>query len=505
MTGTKLQGTTDSIQSIKPSTLLLKRENIGNRRYRGGLWRPKEPLGDTKNDKDPVRPPDSYSKGSGPRKGKLPLNDPKRARAMALDFKSVTPTAIEFGDMLVKSVEAWEVSEAKRLRGRSRAAQEALSLAAHRLGADLLLNAEEDPERWGYTTQDTSEFSDREVSARQFRAVRNAFIAMGFLLYRDGFSSADFQEQRQGFAARMRATPVFFSLAAKAGLTPHSARQHYIRSLPSKPLLLKATAKHGANGQKVSGRRIDFERTGVAKQLEDDVKELNGFLDQFELKGGVHRGYHRIFNLGDDPSFSWNKGGRLYSQGEDCYQRLPSAERLKMTIDDEPVVEIDIRSSYLTIYYALLERALDQSTDPYERSGIPRPVAKAWTTMTFGHDKFHKRWHKRAKTDLEEKGFVLKGDLSIKNVEAAMLAAHPVLERWPNTQYSWADLMFVESCAIMATSLRLYHDHWVPCFSVHDSIIVPVSKQVLAERVLKDAYEKVCGEAPVLAAKTAQH
>jgi hypothetical protein len=46
---------------------------------------------------------------------------------------------------------------------------------------------------------------------------------------------------------------------------------------------------------------------------------------------------------------SWKKGGRLYSSGEHCYQRLSETERLKMTIKGEPVAEIDIKASFLTI------------------------------------------------------------------------------------------------------------------------------------------------------------
>jgi hypothetical protein len=59
-------------------------------------------------------------------------------------------------------------------------------------------------------------------------------------------------------------------------------------------------------------------------------------------------------------------GGRLYSQHfTDSYQVMGGDERLKMTINGEPVAEIDIRASYLTIFLMarsrISSRALNRS------------------------------------------------------------------------------------------------------------------------------------------------
>jgi hypothetical protein len=58
--------------------------------------------------------------------------------------------------------------------------------------------------------------------------------------------------------------------------------------------------------------------------------------------------------------------------------------RLRMTIDGEPVCEIDIRASYLTIYLAWFNQELDWANDPYDFPGVPREVVKAWFIATFG-------------------------------------------------------------------------------------------------------------------------
>jgi hypothetical protein len=106
--------------------------------------------------------------------------------------------------------------------------------------------------------------------------------------------------------------------------------------------------------------RWAYERTPETERLERYIKELNEFLACFELTGARHEGYIRIFNNG-----SWAKGGRLYSPCEDTYQLMPETKRLEMTINGEPVAEIDIKASHLTIYHAMVGEPLDGLSDPY--------------------------------------------------------------------------------------------------------------------------------------------
>ena len=64
-----------------------------------------------------------------------------------------------------------------------------------------------------------------------------------------------------------------------------------------------------------------------------------------------------------------------------------------MTINGEPVAEIDIKASFLTIYHAMVEEPLEGSGDPYVRAGIQdRLVAKLWTVASFGNSKPATRW-----------------------------------------------------------------------------------------------------------------
>jgi len=66
-----------------------------------------------------------------------------------------------------------------------------------------------------------------------------------------------------------------------------------------------------------------------------------------------------------------------------------------MTINGEPVAEIDIRASYLTIFLSKHGIQLDAEQDPYVLEGPEPPdrsAVKAWMVATFGNSKPIRRW-----------------------------------------------------------------------------------------------------------------
>ncbi len=251
------------------------------------------------------------------------------------------------------------------------------------------------------------DFSGGPVSHPMFASVVDGLKGLGLIDHEPGrhrFLHNPFDDtgrsylQGKGRAAHFRATQVLLDTAARFGVMPEGAAEHFILGLPDRPLVLKAASTRRF-GQKVSGREMRFDPTPETERLEAEVKRLNEFLDGFDIRGGTHRGFRRIFNQGDQPGFAWDKGGRLYSQGENTYQQLKKHQRLAMTIDGEPVVEIDIRASYLTMLYGLLGQmfppgsmghiefrlgTFDPSKDPYDIPDFDRDVVKLWTVATLG-------------------------------------------------------------------------------------------------------------------------
>jgi hypothetical protein len=219
--------------------------------------------------------------------------------------------------------------------------------------------------------------------------------------------------------------------------------------------------------------------------------------------------------------YRWHKGGRLYSQpqGPACYQNLPETSlkehqltRSQIHINGERVVEIDISSSFLTIFYALCDKQLDTTQDAYAGilapSPLDRQVAKFWINASFGNSKPLSRWSKDVVKSL--KAQLAKKELSgfdpklypMKTIKQKVLERHPLLARWGGVikgrVRDYGDLMYSESEAIIGAMLTLVRDHQVPSLPVHDSLIVPNSKFSVAKGALVDHFRKQTGVVPRL-------
>ena len=95
--------------------------------------------------------------------------------------------------------------------------------------------------------------------------------------------------------------------------------------------------------------------TAEARRLRSEIAELNTHFATHELEGARHIGWVRNFHGASPDKYMLNRGKRLYSQPPmpaTNYQNMSQERRLKLRMDGEPVSEIDISASYLTIFYA---------------------------------------------------------------------------------------------------------------------------------------------------------
>jgi hypothetical protein len=162
-----------------------------------------------------------------------------------------------------------------------------------------------------------------------------------------------------------------------------------------------------------------------------------------------------------------------------------------MTINGEPVAEIDIGGSYLTIFLSLHGLQLDLTEDPYALPGLGsehRGAVKQWFVGTFGNNKPIKRWPKDMLDD--DPGLQ---QFRAAEITEAVFTKYPVLRSWGEPLngriYSWADLMYLESLVMLSTMLDLMLQHTTPSLSVHDSLIVPVSKAEVASETLRSRFQ----------------
>jgi hypothetical protein len=437
-------------------------------------------------------------------------NSSERARLMGLDHTPRTAIAAAFCEALGDALAALEIHRKNQRRGDRK---KTFNEAAGAIVADLLKAAQHSPGRWSYRLLTTASFTDAPVSYVDFRSVLKAAEAGHFIDKQPGhyrrFDFGDGKIAGTGMATRFRARSKLITLAAEQGIRPDNIEEHFERrtaKLPKQPLVLRGSSTR-MRGMKFKGRGLPFQRTAQTDRMESDLRELNEFLADHKIEGGIHRGYRRIFNQGDRARYRWNKGGRLYSIGEDSYQTLKKAQRLEMMLDGEPVTEIDIRASYLTLLHGLRGVPFNAiERDPYDVQGLPRPVVKAWVTMTLGHTDWHKRWPTRVAEDLRDSGdrIDLKG-YPVKQVALLVLKALPILKDWPQQSVSCFDLMYLESEAVIRTMLELMQELNSPSLSVHDSIIVPMRWTKYACYILERRYREVCGLKPYLQVNAAEH
>jgi hypothetical protein len=425
-----------------------------------------------------------------------------------LDAKARTESAKLLVVRLADDLTNWEAVFAPRKnerKGRLERTQAAISAFV----ADLL-SARNHPEANGWTWRSLSKggFTGQSVSFRDFNSIVSAWVACGLVERVVGFKEAVVfdpgdQLRVRGKASRFRATSKLLEICAEYGITARNAGEHFVYRPPEHPLRLNASSRRVALW-KESGRPMEYAPTEETARLEAPIKELNAFLAQHTISGAMHRWFHRTFNTGDEEGFAWNKGGRLYSDGKGSYQNIPRGERLKMTIDGEKVCEIDIRASYLTILHALYHVPFQVSADvdPYQIAGIPRNVVKAWCTVRFGTKGGRTRWPTEAieKYAEDNDGADLR-KYKIKDVEREVCQKFPLMARWRELKETWADLMWLESEAVVSTVILLMRSG-VPSLPVHDSLIVPASAETMTRDILSNNYSHVCGITPALVVHT---
>ena len=412
------------------------------------------------------------------------------ARYMGLMCPPASPQAKALVADIINIIEQSE----QRQRARKAKDKAAFRSAVGLIVGDLLIAMEIKEHGWSYHSLSSGTFGDRPVGYRTFKPTVDKMEAVGLIVISKGRNSKapQFDEGTAlsylpGFATRFRPTQVMVSMAEEAGVHHGSARKHFPQQLPNNVIEVRGKSTT-VRGMKTKGKKLKLAHTEKSRAMETDVKSLNKFLAGFELEGGSFSGYRRLFSNGDIDGFDFQWGGRLYGVGDYSYQNIKKTERQKMTIGGEEVVEIDINASYLTILHGMEGYPLPNRDDLYSIGGYDRAIVKAWITATIGHHGFHTRWPRNAIQEIKDAGVDKPAELTMRLLQPVILDHFPMLADWPSQKVTWADLMFTESEIIIGTMLELMHSYGIPCFSVHDSIIVRKSDQQIAMETLKDQF-----------------
>lgn len=226
------------------------------------------------------------------------------------------------------------------------------------------------------------------------------------------------------------------------------------------------------------------------------MAELDESIGRHCLEGGCHHFYRRDFYCRQNPrSFAWDAGGRFYSIGKDSYQNLKPTDRLAMKIDSEPVVEIDIVASGLTIYSRLMGHSIDLDSDPYLLPGLPRHVTKARIVRALEKGRLAQQWPAGTTNDTRR--------WPIGNVANRVLAHFPILADLMKSGLTTLDFQYWESCIMLGTMLHLLRQQEIVSLNMHDGLIVQARNVARAAQCLRAEFQLQIGCTPML--RTSPH
>ena len=247
------------------------------------------------------------------------------------------------------------------------------------------------------------------------------------------------------------------------------------------PIVLRDEHKHP----------VALPRSARIRRLTEDVKEHNAFLDRVTIRlehpdvhidgcgnilcrGLRHDGrrsrYFRVFNR------SMQQGGRWFGP---YWQSQPADIRAALTIEGEPVVEVDFRACHLRLLGALHGIIIDaEASDPFALPGHRRADLKLTFNVLVNASS-----ERQARRALAGEFRTEYGSTTCERV-GGLIAA--VRTRWPGFAASWFTgigrrLQNIDSNICARVQRRLRHTG-IPCLSVHDSFIVPAShsKQLIS-------------------------
>jgi hypothetical protein len=329
------------------------------------------------------------------------------------------------------------------------------------------------------------------VAARQYLAACDALVSLGLvgqsrsIRYGTGIVwDEGGPESFAGKAPRLWPTEALLDAARRHGVVPATLVADFKDVYPTVPPevpqpIQMFTLKRPRRSEKapILIRRGDPD---AARQTEK-VTSYNAWIAEHAIGGCLPPRLNRVFTA------SWLLGGRWYAVGnEGNYQRMSEAERLGITINGEPVAEVDVEASHLSIMHGLLGLPLPDG-DPYDFPELPRVVAKAWITATLGKGTAVTKWAAKATKDNpqlrhhdpKEVGRIICARYPFLRRPADAVAASAGLDRLAHiggtARLLTHRLMAIEAQALTGAMEYLQGSRGVLALPVHDSLIVPVS------------------------------
>jgi hypothetical protein len=433
----------------------------------------------------------------------LSVDDLRDARWLLLNATPASCAALALVSDVAARVAAHEANAKTRKQKRRKANMDKLQVAVGAIVGGMLRRwARREPEAV-FRSRTPRDFTGSPVGARQFLAVvdamatldlvrRSTSIRYAFFDFGDGTSAF------RGKAPRYWPSPGLLGLAAHHGVTPATIRADFTDLVPTVPPAVPKAVQVFALKQRGQSDRfaLPFTNLGVeASHIRQRVEDANAFAAEHEIRGCLPPRWYRVFVECSLLGGRWQAAGK-----EGVYQMMPEADRVaNITINGEPVCEVDVKASHLSIMHGLLGLPLPEG-DPYAIPDVPRAVVKAWITATLGKGTPVRRWATRAVKDApalegydpRETGAVICARYPFLRSPARAVAAAARLDRLEHIgspeRILTHRLMAIEADAITG-AMDVLWGRGVLALPIHDSLIVPHSAARYVGGALDSSFE----------------
>lgn len=429
------------------------------------------------------------------------------AAAQWLSLTSIvsSPAAVSFVEHLVARVVEHEAEGRKNRRREDGLAKLRTAVAA--VAGGLLRSWGGSTPRWSFHPVDRSSFSGERIPFRQFDVVTKSLVALGFVTYVRGFAEptdfdGDGQPVRSGLTARFAPTGTLLAVAESYGITPATIREHFTDSFPEEPpevqhpvILrpLKPPRRKGTARGPVAPLSIS-DNDPDAQHYRSQVRSFNRFAERFNVNGCRPPRWYRTFTA------DWLHGGRWIAAGnEGNYQRMPQAQRLRITIDGRPVVSLDVSASHLSLMIGLAKAEMPDG-DPYGTVELPRAAVKHLVMVTAGRGSLPSKWPASTPDDI--------ASIPLREATDALVEVYPFLrEPWRLLHRDRQDseakrllvhrLMYLEAGAV-THAMEVLSVQKIFAMPVFDELIVPEWAAEQGKAALLRGYRAAVGTEPTV-------
>ena len=333
------------------------------------------------------------------------------------------------------------------------------------------------------------------VATKSLKKIKNALLANEYVFFFSGHYARG-KTSRQSKSPKIIADPRLIDfLEKKCGWSLATIGYHNAAET------IRMRSKRDTNKKRTF---VSYDDTPDVKRQRQVLQRYNAFMAEQDIQiptpVGIMRDVFMTRRTFTDES--WQLGGRLFGGG---FQQLSKEDRRRITINGEPVVELDIKSCHATMAFAHvgIDWYAQSNQDLYsrlEKDGWPRDVVKkAFNIMMNAPSRSSAIGS--LKDQQRKTGFLFNDGMTdfkgwSSHLVSLIQEAYPELE---DVFYAELGKHFMNKEGSICMAIAEWAvDKKVPVLTIHDGFVCPVSSQSLVEKkIVEEFRHTVCAMAMI--------